>query len=106
MANQKTRNQLVAITTSSSQISSEPTGELERTMLIITNTDTANSATVAMTSDSAATASAGIILGPGASYTESTDSGFTCWDGAIQAIGNTAGLNLAIVERFAPSRND
>jgi len=70
----------------------------KRTVFALTNTG-ATVLTIAK-GDVAAVAGSGIILQPSASMIESTDSGFTCWQGAIQVIGNGAGGTLAISETF------
>jgi hypothetical protein len=74
------------------------TYSLKRTQFIITNTSAVAVATITK-GTTPAVANQGIILQPNGSYLESTDSGFTCWQGAIQAVGTGAG-SLAIVETF------
>jgi hypothetical protein len=95
---QYTANSSATIGATSSAILSERSGRLKRTQFIIINTSAAAVATITK-GDQPAVANTGIILQPNASYLESTDSGFICWSGALQAIGTAAGT-LSIVETF------
>ena len=47
----------------------------------------------------AVVAGQGIILSPGEYITESTNSGYECWNGDIKAIASAAGATLAIMEQ-------
>jgi hypothetical protein len=96
---QSVRNALIPITTTSTQVAAERVGSLIRKQIIIVNNSTAETVTIVF-GDAAAVANQGIVLLPnGGAYSESTDSGFICWDGAIQAI-STGSSNLSVVERF------
>jgi len=99
---QQSSNEEVSVTTTSAQAikSTQMTmsGSYERTQIIITNT----SSTAVITlnkSDYPAVANKGVILQPNQAYIEATDGGFTCWQGAIQAIGNASGT-LSVVQTF------
>jgi hypothetical protein len=46
-----------------------------------------------------AVANEGVVLAPGASYSESNSDAFVCYSGTINAIGDGAGGQLSIVER-------
>lgn len=96
--NQGARNQSVSVSTTSTPVSTSTSGALRRQMLLITNTSATAVVTI-VKGDVLAVAGAGIRLLPSASYVESTDSGFTCWQGAIQAVADAAGT-IAIVEQF------
>jgi len=95
---QGTSNREESVTTDSSQVMPNITGGLQRTQLIITNTSATATITLAK-GENAAVANIGIILRPGVSYYESTDGGYICWQGTIQAVGDASGT-LSIVEGF------
>jgi len=48
---------------------------------------------------SSAIANTGIILEDGESYSDTTDAGYECYQGMVNAIGSAAGTVLAIFER-------
>ena len=87
-----------SITTTSSTILRDRSGGLKRSQLVITNTSAATRITISK-GDVVAVDGQGITLAAGASYYESTDGGYTCWQGAVQAVGNGNGT-LAVVESF------
>ena len=93
-----------SITTSSSQVLPRVLGSMKRTQLIITNTSLAAVATI-MKTNVAVVANQGIVLQPNASYVESTDGGYECWQGQVQAVADAAGT-LAIVESFVDNNGD
>ncbi len=95
------RNSSVTIGAATVQACSKVMLGYRRAQLIITNTSAAAVATIAL-GDIAAVAGAGIRLPPNGSYLESTDSGFMCWQGAIQIIADAAGT-AAVVERLEPT---
>lgn len=95
---QYTANNSATIGATSTTILPERAGVLRRAQFIITNTSAAAVATITK-GDIPAIANTGIILQPNGSYLESTDSGFICWQGAIQAVGSAAGT-LSVVETF------
>jgi hypothetical protein len=95
---QMTRNDLVSVSATTAVICKEVVGNKKRTQVIIT----ANTAGVTVTiskGETAAVATYGLPLQSGSSYVEATDGGFTCWQGAIQAVASGAG-NVSIVETF------
>jgi hypothetical protein len=95
---QSSANRSASITTTSSQICAETIGKVKRVQLIITNI---SPTTVTINKgDAAAIANQGIILSQNQTYIESDDGGFSCWQGAIQAIAS-ANSNLSIVETYA-----
>jgi hypothetical protein len=69
------------------------TGSL-RTQLIIINTSASTTITL-FKGDQAATQNMGIILKPAQALIESNDSGFLCWQGAMQAIGSDGNGTLS-----------
>jgi len=71
----------------------------ERIQLILTNTSTTQTITVAL-GDLPAVAGVGIRLPPNGVYAESTDARFECWQGSIQAIADAAAGSLGVVERM------
>lgn len=89
--------------TSSVKIADAAQGSVERTKLVMTNTSTTAKITITL-SDQAAVAGKGIVLNPSGFYAESTDSGYTCYQGIITAVSDTAGGTLAIVEGFKEVR--
>ena len=93
-------NNIANVGVTSAQILPARSGALKRTQLIITSTSTGSIITIAK-GNSPAISLQGITLRGDIlqGYIESTDSGFTCWQGAIQAIADVAG-NLSIVETF------
>lgn len=95
---QGTSNSTVTIAATSTQAVKAVAGQLRRTSLIIVNTSGAAVVTIAK-GDSAAVANIGIVLQPTGLYVESTSEGFTCWQGAVQAIGTGAG-SIAVVETW------
>lgn len=87
--------------TSSEIVKAVSSKGLRRTQLIIINTSAA--AVVTLRKGSLPVISKqGIILNGGinAPYLESTDSGFTCWQGAVQAITDGGAGTASIVETF------
>jgi type IV secretory pathway TrbD component len=95
------RNSSVTISTSNAIACDKVMIGYKRTQVIITNTSAAAVATVSKGSV-AAVAGAGIRLPPNASYLESSDSGFRCWQGEIQVIADAAGT-VAVVEQLEPT---
>lgn len=95
----ETRNAQVAVTTTSSQICNGISQyNYSRVQIVITNTDATGVVTITKGTNPAVS-NIGIILQPNMSYIESTDSGFECWQGALQAI-STKAQNISIVETF------
>lgn len=100
MAQQSNANYIYTVGTSSGEaVPDRNPLKARRTQLIITNTSAAAVVTVAV-GTVPAVANQGIVLQPKQSYLESSDSGFECWQGAVQVIGDVAG-SIAIVERIA-----
>jgi len=50
--------------------------------------------------NSGAVAGQGIVLNPNDAYSESTNEGFFCWQGEVQAVTNGAGGSVSISEMF------
>lgn len=88
--NQSSQNSSVATGTASAPILPMVTGGVIRTQLILVNTSALAVITI-IKGDVAAVQGAGIRLTPNGYYAESSDSGFTCWQGAIQAVSDVAG---------------
>jgi len=93
------RNASVAVGTLNAIAANKVMIGYRRTQLIITNTSTAAIVTLCKGDDQLAIAGAGIRLPPNGSYLESTDSGFQCWQGEIQAVADAAGT-IAVVEQL------
>ena len=68
-----------------------------RTQFIICNTSTTQKITI-VKGKSSALVGKGIVLNPSGSYAESTDGGYKCYQGAIQAIADVDGGSISIVE--------
>lgn len=88
----------VTIGATSVQAVPDRSGILKRTQLIITNTSAAVVATITK-GNVAAVAGTGIVLQANGTYVESTDGGYTCWQGAVQVVGSGAGT-ISVVESF------
>lgn len=72
----------------------------ERKAIYIRNTSTAAQVvTIVFDNLNAVVAGQGIILSPGEYITESTNSGYECWNGDIKAIASAADATLAIMEQ-------
>ena len=97
MKAQYSANSVFNTSATSAQVLPTRAGSLKRTQFIIINTSAAV-ATITK-GDAAAVANAGIVLQQNAYYLEGTDSGFVCWQGAIQAVATGAGT-LSVVETF------
>ena len=93
-----TQNSSVSVSATSTTAIPAVMGAMRRSQFIITNTSAAAVVTIAK-GEVSATAGAGIRLSPGSSYLESTDSGFMCWQGAVQAVADAAGT-IAVVQSF------
>jgi len=89
---QQTRDSSLAVTTSSQVIIP---ANLKRSGFILTNLG-AGIVSVRK-GDTIAVANEGIVLQPNQAYGETDDAQFSCYKGAIQAIGSAA-ANLAISE--------
>jgi len=98
MVNQSSASSSISTSSTSVEIAKNHSGVLKRTQLIIVNTSAAATLTITK-GDTAAIAGAGIVLPPNGVYAESTDGGYLCWQGAIQAVSNVAG-SVSIVESF------
>lgn len=97
-----TRNEAVSVGVASGQVCKPKPdyAETKRKVLIIRNTsdDDTKIITIAL-GGLAVTANNGIVLRRYEQYNESTDAGFQCWNGAVQAISAVAGAQLSIFER-------
>jgi hypothetical protein len=99
---QGTSNRTATMSSTSTQILNSLTkapGALKRVAFIITNTSAAAVVTIAL-QDSAATAGQGVRLQPNGVFSQSTDGGMVCWQGAVQAVSDVAG-SVAVMEQFA-----
>lgn len=96
MASQQSRNSSMSTSMTSAEAITKYA--YKRSQFVITNTSVAAVVTISK-GDVAVVAGAGIVLQPKQSYLESTDSGFECWQGAVQAVSDVAGT-IAIVETF------
>lgn len=95
------RNSSVTISTANVTAAKKVSGGYKRVQLIITNTSAAAIVTLCKADDQLAVVGAGVRLPPNGAYFESSDSGFTCWQGEIQAIADAAGT-IAVVEQLEP----
>jgi hypothetical protein len=94
-----TRNDSLTISTSSVSVADRRTNLNPRKVVLIRNiSGNGNRATIFMSS-LVATANQGIVLEDGESFTDSSDSGYQCHQGSIQAIGSAANTVLSIFER-------
>lgn len=95
-----TRNDSVAVGTSSVVVSVPRQAGLVRKNIIIRNISTADAdiITVALGANTAI-AGFGLRLGKGDTWVDSTDAGYECFQGTITAICATANGVLAVTER-------
>lgn len=94
-----TRNESVTISTTSQQVSNPRDNDNMRVVLLIRNiSGNGNRATISL-GEKIATANTGLILEDGESFTDSSDSGYICHQGGVQAIGSAAATVLSIFER-------
>lgn len=89
-----------SVTISATSVEAVPVraGILKRTQLIVTNTSAAAVATITK-GNVVAVSGVGIQLQPNGTYVESTDGGYTCWQGPVQVVGTAAGT-ISVVESF------
>jgi hypothetical protein len=95
---QLTQNDSASTSATSAEVMHDISGDLVRTMLVITNTSVAAVVTICKGNVPAVQGS-GIRLAPSGSYMESSDGGFTCWQGSIQAVSDVAG-SIGLVQTF------
>ena len=100
---QGSNNTTATLTSTSSQVLKGLSGSLKRTQLIITNVGS-NVCTITK-GVTPAVSSQGIVLNPNTIYCESTDGGYTCWQGELQGI-SASGTTLAIVESFEDNERE
>lgn len=93
---QNSRNSTITLAATSSKIAEEIFRPSDRKQIIITNTDAAATITISKGSKDAVL-NQGIILSPNATYLESSDTGFQCWQGEFTAI-STGNTTISIVE--------
>lgn len=95
-----TRNAIVAVGTSSAQVSEQRAGFEPRRALVISNTSP-NAADIITLNLGAnpAVANAGIVLHQGDVFTDSNNGDYRVWQGTITAICATANGQLSIFER-------
>lgn len=86
------------VTTTTTTIANRCLGKVRRTQLIITNLS-AGTLTINKNDTQAAVANQGIILAQNQTFIEADDAGYSCWQGAVQAVGSTT-LSVSVVESF------
>ena len=96
------RNSSVAVSTANAIACNKVSGGYKRTQLCITNTSAAAVVTICKGDEQLAVAGAGVRIPPNGAYFESSDSGFTCWQGEVQAIADAVGT-VAVVEQLEPT---
>lgn len=96
---QSVRNTNLNVSGTSTEVMATRYGDLRRTQFLITNTSAAAVVTITKGDVTAATSGSGIVLQPLGTYFESSDSGFVCWQGAIQAVSTVAGT-IGLTEVF------
>lgn len=94
------RNEKVAVAASSKIISDKRNEANPRKMILVRNisTDAADIITINLGAQQA-TAQTGIVLNKNEFFSDSTDSGYQCFQGTITAICATANGQVAILER-------
>lgn len=94
------RNDQVAVGTTSTQIAYARNAENPRKVIVFRNTSTAAADIITINLGfGAAVANKGIVLRQYESFTDSMDGGYQCWQGMITAICATANGLLSVMER-------
>lgn len=90
-----TRPDTVDVGTSSVQISQAK----PRKVLYIRNSSSGSQNITIVLGNIEAVDKKGIVLSPGQAYTDSSQAGYKCWGGQIQAISSSASGKVSIFER-------
>jgi hypothetical protein len=100
MTQQNSRDDVFTInSTANVTLAPEVNKGSKRSQFIICNTSTTQKITIVKKALNAV-AGSGIVLNPSGSYGESTDSGFKCYQGAINSIADVDGATATITESF------
>ena len=95
-----TRNDKVTVGITSSVIINPRTSTNKRKIFLIRNTsDDASKIVTLHFGEGTAVAETGIVLRVNESTSDSSETGYECWQGAITAISAVAGAQLSIFER-------
>lgn len=95
-----TRNDSLAIPASNTLVAESRNQDNPRKALVVRNISPNAADTISITLGfNVAVANKGIVLRQYESFTDATDSGYQCWQGAITAICATANGLLSIFER-------
>lgn len=70
----------------------------KRDVLVLRNSSTAAQKITVVMGNKSAVADEGIVLSPGQTWIDSTNAGYKCWEGEVQAISDIAGATLSISE--------
>jgi len=96
------RNDNVTVGTSSTRIAEARQGSgsgQKRRVIVVRNISTAGQTVTVSLGLSQASANNGIVLKQNESFTDSSEAGYDCFQGTINAISDAAGATLAIMER-------
>ena len=94
------RNETVAVSTTSIVISDAKNLDNPRKVLLVRNISPNSTDTITVTlGNTPSVANAGIVLKQNESFVDTVDSGYTPWQGSVTAICATATGSLAIFER-------
>lgn len=95
------RNEEVAVGTSTVIVSKPRNESSKRKMFYIRNTspNAADIITINLGQSGSVTAGAGVVLKQNEIYAENNEAGFTCWQGTIRAVCATANGTIAVTER-------
>lgn len=94
------RNEIVAVGTTSVIVSDSKNTDNPRKVILIRNNSSAAADIITVNlGNNAAIASAGIVLKQYESFSDSSEAGYQCWQGSITAICATANGSLSVFER-------
>ena len=92
-----TRNDKVAVATTSTVIAEARNNDNKRKVIVVRNIGSNN--ITCNLGQSQATANVGILLKPSESFVDASGEGYQCFQGVITAIADTASTDIAIMER-------
>jgi len=94
-----TRNEQVNVISTSSVVADARGSNVKRIVYSVRNTSGDGSVITVKQGFGLAVASSGIVLKDGEGYTDSSESGYECYQGSVSAISTTSTGKLSIMER-------
>jgi len=92
-----TRNESVSVATTNTVIAEARIQDVPRRVIVVRNNGDTN--LTCNLGQQAAVSNNGILLKPGESFSDSSESGYQCHQGIITAISETSANNVSIMER-------